>query len=84
MSVLTFYFGWPDGAVYSNLLASAICAGIVWWRLRARMVAHHVELLVQQERQHRELKEHVTAATKKQPAARQAKTLVTKSAKGDP
>jgi len=76
VSILHFYFGWPDGAVWSNLLASAICAGIVWWRLRARMVAHQVELLVQQERQHRDLRAHITAA-----AGRQPKTLVKKPAK---
>jgi hypothetical protein len=58
MSVFLFYFGWPDGAVWSNLLASVICAGVVWWRLRARMIAHHVEQLAQAERQH---KEHMSA-----------------------
>ena len=79
MTVLAFYFGWPEGAVYSNLLASAICAGAVWWRLRARMIAHHVEVLVQAERHHRELKEHVTAA---RPPARQPKTLAVKPPKG--
>jgi hypothetical protein len=28
VSVFLFYFGWPDGAVYSNLLASAICVTV--------------------------------------------------------
>jgi hypothetical protein len=83
VSVLNLYFGWPAGAVYSNLLASAICAGLVWWRLRARMVAHHLELLAQNERHHLALREHVTAATRKQPAVRQPKTLAAKPAKGD-
>ena len=32
-----FYFGWYQGAVYSNLLASAICAGLVWWRARVHL-----------------------------------------------
>jgi hypothetical protein len=73
VSILHFYFGWPEGAVWSNLLASAICAGLVWWRLRARMIAHHVEQLAQRERHHEELKAHVTAA-----AARAPKTLVRK------
>jgi hypothetical protein len=36
MSVIIFYFGWPDGAVYSNLLASMICFII------ALGVAHHL------------------------------------------
>lgn len=75
MSVLHFYFGWPDGAVWGNLVASAICAGLVWWRLRTRMIAHHVEVLVQAERHHRDLKAHVTAAAGQQPKARQPKTL---------
>ena len=58
MSVVLFYFGWPDGAVWSNLLASVICAGVVWWRLRARMIAHHAEQLAQSARHH---KEHMAA-----------------------
>ena len=68
MSVLAFYFGWPLGAVWSNLLASAICALLVWWRVRARMIAHHAEQLAQAARHHAELKRrhdelmaHVTA-----------------------
>ncbi len=48
MTVLAFYFGWPLGAVWSNLLASAICAGLVWWQM------------TQAERHHRELKAHIT------------------------
>jgi len=52
--VFTLYFGWPAGAVYSNLLASAICAALVWWRIRARMIAHHVEQLAQRDRHHAE------------------------------
>ena len=72
MSVLRLYFGWPAGAVYSNLLASAICAGLVWWRLRARMILHHaehlaeterrhLEHLAQAERHHADLKEHTSS-----------------------
>lgn len=95
MSVLLYYFRWYDGAVWSNLLASAICAGIVWWRLRARIVTQHAELLVQSARHHLErmtqaeehheaLKAHITAAAAvPRPAGRQAKTLVAKPAKGD-
>ena len=75
VSVLGFYFGWPEGAVYSNLLASAICAGLVWWRLRARIIAHHLEQLAQAERHHLEMKAHVTVAIPR-PAARRPKTLV--------
>ena len=88
MSVLAFYFGWPLGAVWSNLLASVICAGAVWWWVRARMIAHHLEQMAQRERHHlerlaqaaahhEELKAHVTAAaTVPRPAPRRAKTLV--------
>jgi len=54
MSTFLLYFGWPDGAVWSNLLASLICAGVVWWRLRARMVAQHAEVLAQNVMHHRE------------------------------
>lgn len=37
MSLWEFYFGWYQGAVYSNLLASGICAGLVWWRARVHL-----------------------------------------------
>ena len=83
MSVLAFYFGWPLGAVWSNLLASVICAAVVWWRVRARMIAHHLELLAQAEAHHLALKEHVTASAVPRPAARKAKTLVTGPGKAD-
>jgi hypothetical protein len=55
VSVFLFYFGWPDGAVWSNLLASLVCVGLAWWRLRAKSVAHHAEQLAQEARHHREL-----------------------------
>ena len=91
MHVLNLYFGWPTGAVYSNLLASAICAGLVWWRLRARMIAHHAEALAQAARHHLErmsqaeehheaLKAHITAAVPR-PPVRAPKTLAPKPAK---
>jgi len=88
VSVLNLYFGWPAGAVYSNLIASLICVGVAWWRLRARIIAHHIEQIAQKERHHAEqlaqaaihhaeLKAHVTAAvTVPRPAPRRAKTLV--------
>jgi primosomal protein N'' len=77
VSILHFYFGWPEGAVWSNLLASAICSVLIWWRLRARMIAHHVEQLAQRDRHHEDMKAHVTAAVAAvRPAVRQAKTLV--------
>lgn len=78
MSVLAFYFGWPLGAVWSNLLASAICAAFVWWRVRTRMIAHHLEQMAQRERHHADLKAHVTAAV----AARAPKTLARKPERG--
>lgn len=74
MSVLAFYFGWPLGAIYSNLLASVICGAFVWWRIRARMITHHLEQMAQRERHHADLKAHVTAAV----AARAPKTLARK------
>lgn len=35
--MFAFYFAWYQGAVYSNLLASGICAGVVWWRARVHL-----------------------------------------------
>lgn len=63
MHVFLTYFGVPYGAVWSNLLASLICALLVWWRLRAQAVIHHAEMLAQAERHHRAMKDHITQAT---------------------
>ena len=84
MSVFLFYFGLPDGAVWSNLLASVICAVVVWWRLRARMIAHHAELLAQAARHH---KEHMAATRTSQVAVPQQVLDTIRNAKpsgGDP
>lgn len=89
---ILLYFGLPAGAVYSNLIASVICVGVAWWRLRARTIAHHAAALAQAEEHHLErialavehhqaLKAHITASVPAR-AARQAKTLVTKTGKG--
>ena len=46
MSPWSVHFGWPDGDVYGNLIASGICAGLVYWRARIhlrREVARHAE-----------------------------------------
>jgi len=56
------YFGWPAGAVWSNLVASVICVAFVWWRVRLRMIRQHLEQLAQRELHHQELKAHVTAS----------------------
>jgi hypothetical protein len=88
MTVLAFYFGWYAGAVWSNLLASAICSGFIWWRLHVQAVAHHAEALAQAARHHAErlrqaaehheaLKAHVTTAIAHAP-----KTLVRKPGRG--
>jgi len=93
VSVLNLYFGWPAGAVYSNLLASLICVGVAWWRLKVRMVAHHAEALAQAAKHHAErlkqaddhheaLKAHIAATVAApRPPARTAKTLARKPAK---
>jgi hypothetical protein len=61
VSVFLFYFGWPDGAVWSNLLASLVCVGMAWWRLRVQAVRHHREQLAQAGRHHREQLEQSAA-----------------------
>ena len=74
-------FSWPLGVVWGNLLASAVCVGIVWWRLRPAC-AHHVEQMAQAERHHKALKAHITAAAlAPRPTAWQAKTLTPKPSK---
>jgi membrane protein implicated in regulation of membrane protease activity len=61
IAVFLFYFGWPTGAVWSNLLASVICSAIVWWRLRARMILHHREDMAQQRKHHAVVDSRLTA-----------------------
>ena len=48
--LLSSWFAWPDGGVWSNLVASGITGGLVWWR--ARVHIHRV---------HKAHTEHVTA-----------------------
>lgn len=40
-SFLTVWFGWPNGAVLTNLVASAIWLGFAAWRLLRKMNAIH-------------------------------------------
>lgn len=44
MNLWSFYFGWYQGAVYSNLLASGICAAgavaVAVWRARVHLERH--------------------------------------------
>jgi len=54
MSAWSAYFGLPLGAVYSNLIASVICVGVAWWRIRARLIHHHVQALALAARHHHE------------------------------
>lgn len=43
MSILGYYFGWPDGAVWSNLLASVIWAAPALWHLHRKIKRNHRE-----------------------------------------
>lgn len=47
-----FYVGLPDGALWSNLAASAACALLVWWRLRIQAVHHHVQQMLLASKHH--------------------------------
>lgn len=49
------YFGVPYGAVWSNLLASALCVAFAWWRLRVQALRQHEEQLAQKARHHAEV-----------------------------
>jgi Co/Zn/Cd efflux system component len=53
-AILAAYFGWPLGAVYSNLLASAICSLWVYLRMRAKVRAAQVASMAQAARHHKE------------------------------
>lgn len=60
MHTFLLFFAWPGGGVWSNLIASVICVGAAWWRLRARMIAHHLEVLAQAERHHLAIRARIT------------------------
>jgi hypothetical protein len=57
--VLHAYLGVPYGELWPNFIAAAVCVGIGWWRIRARMIAHHLQVLAQAQRHHEDLKEHL-------------------------
>lgn len=42
------------GAVWSNLVASIICVLVAWWRIRARMIAHHATAVALAKRHHQD------------------------------
>jgi len=44
-AIVYYYFGWPDGAVWSNLLASVIWAAPTIWGLHRKLDRHHREHL---------------------------------------
>lgn len=50
--MIGYFFGWPHGQIWPNLLGSAICAGIVWWRLHRRAAVQEVRILARQAEQH--------------------------------
>jgi hypothetical protein len=45
MTVLTYYLGWPHGAIWSNLLASVIWATPALIHLHRKLNRHHREQL---------------------------------------
>jgi hypothetical protein len=59
--VITGFFARPTraapagGAVWSNLVASVVCVLVAWWRIRAKMIAHHAQQLAQSAAHHKEL-----------------------------
>lgn len=70
--MIGYYFGWPHGQIWPNLLASAICTAVVWWRLHrqaviqharqaAQAAKHHAERLEQAARHHAEIKRQLAA-----------------------
>lgn len=57
--IIAAYIGIPYGAVWSNLIASGICVGAAYLRLRTRAAAHHLEQIEHQKRLHEQLKAHL-------------------------
>jgi hypothetical protein len=50
--MIGYYFAFPDGQIWPNLLASALCAAIVWWRLHRQAVIHHARQAAQAAKHH--------------------------------
>lgn len=61
MTAWQVFFSWPAGGVWSNLVASLICVGVAWWRIRAKLIAHHAAQIAQAARHHREHLEQAAA-----------------------
>jgi hypothetical protein len=49
------------GAVWSNLVASVVCVLVAWWRIRTRMIKHHIAALAQAARHHKDAMAHAQA-----------------------
>ena len=53
--VLSELFGWPNGIVVGNLIASAIWAAPALWHLHRKLDAQHAERIAQAARHHAEV-----------------------------
>jgi hypothetical protein len=61
---IELFFGWPAGAVWSNLLASAVCSAGALLVALVKLNRQHRERVAQAERHHQALLAHVTATAK--------------------
>lgn len=61
--LLARWFGWYSGAVWSNLAASFIWSGVVWFptmlHLHRKVDRQHAELVEQDKKRHAALKRHL-------------------------
>lgn len=59
MSAWDIFFGWPNGQVWPNLVASAVTSasavGVFAWRLLRRLETHHQERMAQDREHHQTL-----------------------------
>ena len=58
---MTGLVAWFWANVWPNLVASAICAGVVWWRARVHIHATHAIREAAHQARHTELLAHLTS-----------------------
>lgn len=44
MKAISLFFSWPDGSVWSNLIASVIWATPALWHIHRKLNRHHNEI----------------------------------------
>jgi hypothetical protein len=61
---IVVFFSWPNGSIWSNILAWVICGALAILWARRKMIAHHKEQLAQIAANHQQHMEKLEAIHK--------------------